>query len=80
MRCPTRMSAQFDEPSPVRVHSFVFAVPPSGAAKSSEAADAMDTSPRKVDQTLEGAVGGQIEEDPNTHPMAWMCDRQNFLQ
>ena len=37
----------------------------------------MDTSPRKVDPTLEGAVGGQIEEDPNTHPMAWMRDRQN---
>ena len=77
VRCPTRTSAQFDEPSPVRVRSVVFAVPPSGAAKSSQAADAMDTSPRKEDQTLEGAVGGQIEEDPNTHPMAWMRDRQN---
>ena len=77
VRCPMRTSAQFDEPSPVRVRSVVFAVPPSGAAKSLEAADAMDTSPRKVDQTLEGAVGGQIEEDPNTHPMAWMRDRQN---
>ena len=27
--------------------------------------------------TEEGAVGGQTEEDPNTHPMAWMRDRQN---
>ena len=63
-----RTSAQFDEPSPVRVCSVVFAVPPSGVAKSSQAADAMDTSPCKEDQTLEGAVGGQIEEDPNTHP------------
>ena len=77
VRCLTRTSAQFDEPSPARVRSVVFAMPPSGAAKSSQAADAMDTSPRKEDQTLEGAVGGQIEEDPNTHPMAWMRDRQN---
>ena len=37
----------------------------------------MDTSPRKVDMTVEGAVGGQTEEDPNAHPMAWMHDRQN---
>ena len=37
----------------------------------------MDTSPCKVDTTVEGAVGGQAEEDPNTHPMAWMRDRQN---
>ena len=75
--CPTRMLAQFDEPSPVRVRSVVFAVPPSGVPKKSEAAEAMDTSPRKVDPTVEGAVGGQMEEDPNTHPMAWMRDRQN---
>ena len=34
-------------------------------------------SPRKVDTTVEGAVGGQTEEDPNTHPMAWMRDHQN---
>ena len=71
------MSAQFDEPSPVRVRSVVFAVPPSGVPKRSEATKAMKTSPRKVDLTVEGAVGGQIEEDPNTHPMAWMHDRQN---
>ena len=70
VRCPTCTSAQFDEPSPVRVHSVVFAVPPSGVPKRSEAAEAMDTSPRKVDPTVEGAVGGQMEEDPNTHPMA----------
>ena len=68
VRCPTRTSAQFDEPSPVRVRSVVFAVPPSGVPKRSEAAEAMDTSPHKVDPTVEGAVGGQIEEDPNTHP------------
>ena len=77
VRCPTHTSAQFDEPSPVRVRSVVFAVPPSGVPKRSEAAEAMDTSPRKVDTTVEGAVGGQTEEDPNTHPMAWMRDRQN---
>ena len=34
VRCPTRTSAKFDEPSPVRVRSVVFAVPPSGVAKS----------------------------------------------
>ena len=75
--CPTCMSAQFDEPSPVRVRSVVFAVPPSGVPKRSEATEAMDMSPRKVAMTVEGAVGGQAEEDPNTHPMAWMRDRQN---
>ena len=31
----------------------------------------------KVDTAVEGAVGGQTEEDPNAHPMAWMRDRQN---
>ena len=77
VRCPTHTSAQFDEPTPVRVHSVVFAVPPSGVSKRSEATEAMDTSPRKVDTTVEGAVGGQTEEDPNTHLMAWMRDRQN---
>ena len=77
MRCPTHTSAQFDEPTPVRVRSVVFAIPPSGVSKKSEAAEAMDMSPRKVDTTEEGAVGGQTEEDPNTHLMAWMCDRQN---
>ena len=77
MHCLTHTSAQFDEPSPVRVCSVVFAIPPSGVSKKSEAAEAMDTSPRKVDITEEGAVGGQAEEDPNTHPMAWMHDRQN---
>ena len=59
------------------MHSVVFAVPPSGVPKRSEAAKAMDMSPCKVDMTVEGAVGGQIEEDPNTHPMAWMRDHQN---
>ena len=37
----------------------------------------MDTTPHKVDTAEEGAVGGQMEEDPNTHLMAWMHDRQN---
>ena len=77
VRCPTHTSAQFDEPSPVRVRSVVIAMPPSRVAKRLEAAEAMDMSPHKVDPTVEGAVGGQIEEDPNTHPMAWMQDRQN---
>ena len=37
----------------------------------------MDTTPHKVDTAEEGAVGGETEEDPNTHPMAWMRNRQN---
>ena len=37
----------------------------------------MDTTLHKVNMAEEGAVGGQTEEDPNTHPMAWMRDRQN---
>ena len=56
VRCPTRTSAQFDEPSPVRVRSVVFAVPPSRVPKRSEAAEAMDTSPHKVDTMVQGAV------------------------
>ena len=77
VRCPTWTSAQFDEPPPARVHSIVFATPPSGVPKKSEATEAMDTTPHKVDTAEEGAVGGEMEEDPNTHPMAWMRDRQN---
>ena len=34
VHCPTRTSAQFDEPTPVKVHSVVFAIPPSGVSKS----------------------------------------------
>ena len=77
VHCPTRTLAQFDEPTPVKVRSVVFAIPPSGVSKKSEATEAMDTTPHKVDMAEEGAVGGQMEEDPNTHPMAWMRDRQN---
>ena len=77
VHCPTRTSAQFDEPTPVKVHSVVFAIPPSRVSKKSEATEDMDMSPHKVDTTEEGAVGGQTQEDPNTHPMAWMRDRQN---
>ena len=75
--CLTRTSAQFDEPTPVRMHSVLFAVPPSGVSKKSEATEAMDTSPHKVDTVEEGAVRGEMEEDPSAHPMAWMRDRQN---
>ena len=46
-------------------------------SKKSEATEAMDTTPHKVNTAEEGAVGGEMEEDPNTHPMAWMRDRQN---
>ena len=75
--CPTRTLAQFDEPTPVKVRSVVFAIPPSGMSKKSEATEAMDTTPHKVDTAEEGAVGGETEEDPNTHLMAWMRDCQN---
>ena len=40
--CPTRTSAQFDEPTPVRVRSVVFTIPPSGVSKKLEAAEDMD--------------------------------------
>ena len=79
MCCPTWTSAQFDEPPLARLHSVVFVTPPSGALKKSEAAEAMDMTPHKVQTTEEGAVGGEMEEDPNTHPMAWMCDRQTLI-
>ena len=77
VHCPTRTSAQFDEPTLVKVRSVVFAIPPSGMPKNSEATEAMDTTPPKVDTAEEGAVGGETDVDPNTHPMAWMCDCQN---
>ena len=77
VRCLTHTSAQFDEPTPVKVRSVVFAIPPSGMSKKSEATEAMDMTPHKVNTAEEGAVGGEMEEDPNTHPMAWMHDRQN---
>ena len=77
VHCLTCTSAQFDEPTPVKVRSVVFAIPPSGMSKKSEATEAMDMTPHKVDTAEEGAVGGETEEDPNTHPMAWMRDRQN---
>ena len=77
LRCLTHTSAQFDEPAPVKVHSVVFAIPPSGMPKKSEATEAMDTTPHKVDTAEEGAVGGETDVDPNTHPMTWMRDHQN---
>ena len=77
VRCPTQTSAQFDEPPPVRMRSVVFATPTSGMVKKSEATEAMDMTPHKVNTAEEGAVGGETEEDPNTHPMAWMRDHQN---
>ena len=40
--------------------------------KKSEATEAMDTTPDKVDTAEEGAVGGETDVDPNTHPMTWM--------
>ena len=77
VHCPTQTSAQFDEQSPVRVHSVIFATPPSGMPKRLETTEAMDTTPHKVKTAEEGAVGGETDVDPNTHPMMWMRDRQN---
>ena len=37
----------------------------------------MDMTPHKVNTAEEGAVGGEMEEDLNTHLMAWMHDCQN---
>ena len=37
----------------------------------------MDKTPHKVNTAEEGAVGGETDVDPNTHPMVWMRDRQN---
>ena len=77
VHCPTQTSAQFDEPPLARLRSIVFVTPPSGMPKKSEATEAMDMTPHKVDTAEEGAVGGEMEEDPNTHPMVWMRDCQN---
>ena len=77
VRCLTHTSAQFDELTPVKVRSVVFAIPPSGMSKKLEVTEAMDTTPHKVDTAEEGAVGEEMEEDHNTHPMAWMRDCQN---
>ena len=55
--CPTRTSAQFDEPTPVKVRSVVFAIPPSGMPKRSEATEAMDTTPHKVDTARRRGCG-----------------------
>ena len=71
--CPVRTSAQFDELTPVRVRSVIFATPPSEMARKTEA---MDTASQKVESTEEGAVGGEGDADPDRHPMAWMCDHQ----
>ena len=57
VHCPTRTSAQFDKPTPVKVRSVVFAIPPNGMAKRLETTEAMDTTPHKVDTAEEGAVG-----------------------
>ena len=75
--CLTHTSAQFDKPTSVKVRSVVFTIPPSRMPKKSEATKAMDTTPHKVDTAREGALGGETNIDPNTHPMTWMRDRQN---
>ena len=74
--CPTRTSAQFDEPNPVKVRSVVFATPPSGMPKKPEATESW-TRPLKVNTAEERPVGGETDVDPNIHLMTWMRDRQN---
>ena len=69
--------AQFDEPTPVKVHSVVFTIPPSGMPKKLEATEAMDMTPHKLEMAEEGAVGEETGVDPNTHTMMWMRDHQN---
>ena len=59
------------------MRSVIFATPPSGIPKRQEATEAMDTTPHKVNTEEEGAVGGETDIDPNSHPMTWMLDRQN---
>ena len=71
--CPVRTSAQFDEPTPVRAQSVVFAPPLSEIARNTEA---MDMASQKVESAKEGAVGGEVDVDPNRHPMAWMHNHQ----
>ena len=57
VHCLTRMSAQFDEPSPSPGYvQLSLPCPQAGCQKGLEAAEAMDTSPHKVDTTVEGAV------------------------
>ena len=36
----------------------------------------MDTASQKVESAKEGTVGGEVDMDPDRHPMAWMCNRQ----
>ena len=74
--CPARTSAQFDESSPVRkIRSVVFAQPPSETARK---ADVAEMASPKREGTEEGAVGGDVglDADPDTHPMAWIHNRQ----
>ena len=71
--CPARTSAQFDKPPPVKVRSVIFVPPPSEIVRKTEA---MDTASQKVESAEEGAVGGEVDIDPDRHPMAWMRNHQ----
>ena len=70
--CSARTSAQFDELLPARVQSVIFAQPPSEITRKTEA---MDMASQKVENTEEGAVGGEPCVDLDRHPMAWMRNR-----
>ena len=79
VRCPAKTSVQFDEPSPVRkIRSVVFAQPPSETARK---ADIAEMASPKREGTEEGPVGGDVglDADPDTHPMAWMCNSSDVL-
>ena len=74
--CPARTSAQFDESSLVRkIRSVVFTQPLSETVRK---ADVVEMASLKREGMEEGAVGGDVglDTDPDTHPMAWMRNRQ----
>ena len=75
VHCLARTSAQFDEPPQPKVQSVVLAPPQSEITRKTEA---MGTASPKVEDTEEGAVGGELCVDPDKHLMAWMRDHQHW--
>ena len=74
VHCSARTLAQFNEPSPPKVR-LVILVPPQ--CEITRKTEAMDTASPKVEDTEEGAVGGELCVDPDKYPMAWMRDHQH---
>ena len=75
VRCSVRTLAQFDEPPPPKVQSVILAPPQSEIARKTEL---VDTASPKVEDTEEGAVGGEPCVDPDKYPLAWMRDHQHW--